>query len=441
VRTTDVGLDEWRSRDRIGVNYHVRRDVSSLDPVAIRDLYDQFPDWRRASTRPDLHAHELSEFATRVTVGDYVYAVESESQRVLVGVVSGPYRYENSDASYPHQRRVDWTELITRADLRALFGALPSRFACSALCQLGPSRSPHRRPGVRPATGTRAVSSSSSSDRRPRAGHRKIVLSQKGFDQGAGGAANLILPSGEMVVLPIPEPGSGITYADLRTPSGRPMLSVMREHGITRFGSDDEAHLDPDLRRNAIRRRGEWRPAFGQRGPAQSTLDRAAVEPGDLFLFYGWFRFVGGPPFEFPSRAGIHALWGWLEVGERLEASAAASDPALRHHPHVRTSYPGRNIVYTAAAESSWHPTGQGAGAFSWSPTLALTKAGASQRSTWSLPGSLHPSQARSSFDSEDWGSSGSTVDFRWRRRQEAVFEANDHTADWVGRLMREGAR
>jgi hypothetical protein len=98
LRTADVGLDEWRSRGRIGVNYHVRRDVISLDPVAIRDLYDQFPDWRRASTRPNRHAHELSEFVAGVTVGDRVYAVESESQRVLVGVISGPYRYEDSDA-------------------------------------------------------------------------------------------------------------------------------------------------------------------------------------------------------------------------------------------------------------------------------------------------------------------------------------------------------
>lgn len=439
VRTADVGLEGWRSRGRVGVNYHVRRDVTDQDQTSIRELYDQFPDWRRASGRPELHARELSEFVANVSVGDRIYAVEPGSQRVLVGTISGPYRYEEADPIYPHQREIDWIEWSTRAALRASFGALPGRFICSALCRLEPSDSTGLQPVEQPVP-TKRAKVLLDMGRRPRSGHRKIVLSQKAFDQGAGGAANLILPSGEMVALPIPEPGSGVRYGDLRTPSGQPMLSVMLDNGITRFGADDEAHLDPDLRRNTMRRSGAWRPAFGQRGGPQSTLDAAAVEPGDLFLFYGWFRFVGTAPAEFPSRAGIHALWGWLEVGERLEAEVAASDPALAHHPHVRTSYAGRNVVYTAPERGSWHPDGRGAGTFTWSPTLALTKPGASQRTVWSLPGSLHPSRARSSFDNGEWGEPAAKVDFRWRRRQEAVFEANADTVEWVERVMRAGA-
>jgi hypothetical protein len=43
----------------------------------------------------------------------------------------------------------------------------------------------------------------------------KIVFSRKGFDSSAGGCASQII-EGQLVSLPIPDPESPITYADVR---------------------------------------------------------------------------------------------------------------------------------------------------------------------------------------------------------------------------------
>lgn len=51
------------------------------------------------------------------------------------------------------------------------------------------------------------------------------------------------------------------------------------------------AHLDPDLRRDALPTRPNgWRPAFGQSGAAAGHLFNQEVGIGDLFMFFGWFR-------------------------------------------------------------------------------------------------------------------------------------------------------
>ncbi|MBO4370060.1 MAG: hypothetical protein J5808_01705, partial [Paludibacteraceae bacterium] len=36
-----------------------------------------------------------------------------------------------------------------------------------------------------------------------------------------------------------------------------------------------------------------WKPAFGQIGPAaRYLLNTVGLAPGDMILFFGWFRFV-----------------------------------------------------------------------------------------------------------------------------------------------------
>ncbi len=48
---------------------------------------------------------------------------------------------------------------------------------------------------------------------------------------------------------------------------------------------------------------------------AQAVLEREGVGPGDLFLFFGWFRRVEvcGGVFRFVKGApDVHVLWGWL---------------------------------------------------------------------------------------------------------------------------------
>ena len=55
---------------------------------------------------------------------------------------------------------------------------------------------------------------------------------------------------------------------------------------------NDRVHLDPDIDRSADNRLPGWRPALGQTGAAQTHLEGQGVGPGDVFLFFGWFREV-----------------------------------------------------------------------------------------------------------------------------------------------------
>ena len=56
----------------------------------------------------------------------------------------------------------------------------------------------------------------------------------------------------------------------------------------------DHCHVDPDLRPGLRTKTiNGWMPAFGQINSAQKLLFNAKVEPGDLFLFFGWFAKYG----------------------------------------------------------------------------------------------------------------------------------------------------
>src|SRR5262249_20168082 len=119
----------------------------------------------------------------------------------------------------------------------------------------------------------------------------KIILSRKGSDASAGGGPSPILADGGIVSLPIPDRRSRIRYRD---------IVGVRDHAPHR---DVRAHLDPDLDPAARPRPRGWRPVFGQEGAAQTVLARAGVGPGDVFVYFGWFR---------RGREDLHVLFGWL---------------------------------------------------------------------------------------------------------------------------------
>src|SRR5690606_23970947 len=141
-------------------------------------------------------------------------------------------------------------------------------------------------------------------------------------------------------------------------------------------------HLDPDLDPLQLARPAGWRPALGQTGAAQTHLAKQGVGPGDVFLFFGWFR-------EVERRAGrwryargaphVHALFGWLEVDEIL-AIAAERVACLARHPwiasHVHAANPGHytsalNSIYIAAENSRLVAGKPGGGRFPvFSPAL-----------------------------------------------------------------------
>ena len=124
----------------------------------------------------------------------------------------------------------------------------------------------------------------------------RIILSRKGFDSTSqyGGRPSPILDGGRILSIPIPEDTKKtIKYSALLDPTGQfPNLgSIVEQLTKGKFTADSFAHLDPDLRANAVALRAPgWRPIFGQVDEAQSHLCNQGVGKGDLFLFYGLYR-------------------------------------------------------------------------------------------------------------------------------------------------------
>lgn len=229
----------------------------------------------------------------------------------------------------------------------------------------------------------------------------KVVLSRKGFDSGYGRVPSPILPDGRMISLPIPDKdaptryeaiqrdgfGLGAVVAGLGARRGKPAKPIM---------PSDLAHLDPDLDAAAMPRPPGWRPIFGQESAAFGHLRNQGVGPGDLFLFFGWFRpvlpVVNGQWRYAPGRDPVHAIWGWMRVGA-MHPCPPPPDVAAwaTGHPHLYGPQRTGNTVFVAADDLvvGGHRV-PGAGLFACKPERILTDEGHSL-STWRLPAWMHP--------------------------------------------------
>lgn len=283
----------------------------------------------------------------------------------------------------------------------------------------------------------------------------KVVLSRKGFDSATGGGPSPILPDGRLVSLPIPELGrrgfSRVGYEELAL-EGRAgsYLDLIRELGLPAPRKGSGAHLDPDLAEHVLPRPDGWRAAFGQCSAAQTHLNNQGVGVGDVFLFFGLFRQTrheAGQTRWDRRSPKVHALFGYLEVGEVVRIASAKDAagvvsrlPWVAQHPHVRGWRRPRNTLYVAADRFALAPQRPGAGLLRWSPSVRLSKPGATP-SVWQLPSCLAPTEARalsyhgnrSRWTVEDDG----TVTLRTvGRGQEFVAEADDPIRAWVKSLV-----
>lgn len=226
----------------------------------------------------------------------------------------------------------------------------------------------------------------------------KIILSRKGFDSSAGGVPSPILPDGTLLSLPIPEdlrhPEKHTRdYDAVFTPIGAlgPIVTALTGG---RINGRTPVHLDPDLWAGSCERQPGWRPGFGQAAAAESHLRNQSVGPGDLFLFFGWFREVDTDPWRYRRGApDKHVLFGWFQVDERWDVHGGSTPDWAREHPHLRgRPYGPADSLYVAAERLTFDgvvSAPPGAGVFrTCLPVLELTAPGRS-RSVWHVPAAL----------------------------------------------------
>ncbi|KLN62139.1 hypothetical protein WH96_00960 [Kiloniella spongiae] len=240
----------------------------------------------------------------------------------------------------------------------------------------------------------------------------RVILSRKGFDAQYGGGPSPIMPNGKMFSLPIPHPMGPKTYQDIASPIGN-LGTVIEQLKPKAASPQDRAHLDPDIYPESLPRHHDWNCCFGQYGAAQQHLANQGVTGGDLFLFFGWFRYVDENLQPLPKQPDLHVIYGWLQVQKTLnigtEIDAAAKQyPAYANHPHLTHSFGANNTLYIAKDTlqiGRQELDIPGGGIFSHiNQDRVLTTAGAT-RSVWNLPKWFaHPTPALSyHLKSEKW--------------------------------------
>lgn len=279
----------------------------------------------------------------------------------------------------------------------------------------------------------------------------RLILSRKGFDSGTGKVASPILDDGSMVSLPIPERGSGTTYGDLVW-RGQSLGDLVEQLTRGRVPSSHDAHLDPDLDRRTRPRRAGWKPSLGQCSAAQGSLAAHDIGPGDLFLFFGWFRRVtvlAGKPTYLRGAPNLHVLFGWLQVGRVLSIPEDPAPPWAADHPHVVNPDRARNTIYIAAdrlALGSGVTELPGSGVFErYDDRLRLTAPG-ENRSLWQVPAWLVPRDGRPPLGYHDrpdrWRSEGERQLLQTvARGQEFVLDMDHYpeAVEWIHRILRYG--
>ena len=217
----------------------------------------------------------------------------------------------------------------------------------------------------------------------------KVILSRKGFDSSNGGCPSPILPDGTLLSLPIPSDDRD-SYDEL-VYEGKSYADILKQLRPRR--SYNHCHVDPDLRPNLrVTDVNGWAPAFGQIDAAQGLLSNAGVGPGDLFLFFGWFRpvenSVSGYRFrkkhegDFYSWADMHVIYGYMQVGAVLTDPCEISKYAW--HPHASASRLKNrtNALYLPSEHLSLDSNMPGWGTLDFRNDRVLTMEG-KNRGTW----------------------------------------------------------
>jgi len=263
----------------------------------------------------------------------------------------------------------------------------------------------------------------------------QIILSRKGFDSQYGGQPSPILPDGTLLSLPIPSKDDTIQYTELSY-SCKNYLEIIKElNPNSKFKDQYTCHLDPDLRKDMIKRENEWKPLFGQNKAAQGHLKNMDIKEGDLFLFFGWFKeteqkngtlkYIKGAP-------DMHMIFGYLQIGE-IFSDFSNFPKEIHYHPHAQNKFEKikNNCIYKASNYLSFHSEVSGGGCLNFHNDLVLTKKGYS-KSKWELPSFFQDISI--SYHSKE-----SFVDDYFQsaaKGQEFIIEKNDSVSEWAKNLI-----
>jgi hypothetical protein len=278
----------------------------------------------------------------------------------------------------------------------------------------------------------------------------KVILSRKGFDSGTGGSPSpLLIDQGRFVSFPIPEVNkiyksdTARRYSDLQVSTEMSYLALMEQLGLKDF-SNTFTHLDPDiLHDELVDREPGWRGVFGQCDAAAMHLMNNHVEPGDLFLFFGWFRdaqVIDGQ-YRYISRTDRHIIWGYLQVGQiDLIDNEQEYEEWKLGHPHYRNRDRNNNTGYVSRECLSFAPELPGCGVFPFHSSLVLSNGNPNKRSEWSLPPFFAPaSGTRMTYheNPERWQMDGDACILKSvSKGQEFVISGNPRVEEWTKGLF-----
>lgn len=258
-----------------------------------------------------------------------------------------------------------------------------------------------------------------------------IILSRKGFDTAYGRCPSLIVNEKQMISFPIPEDSDqakkdmeGKYYPEysnltVRLDNGTEntledliLASECKDRKVifngmtlgkrsTNDNKDDEivprCHLDPQLYN--YRNDPDFHASLGQMGIPARLLEKYGIKEGDLFLFFGNFKFVETDDKDKNSLRTVHpviddieynqdfyhCIWGYMEIEKKIlnpqNRPEDVPEYVREHHPHMEyTSC--ENYIYLAAEKLSdtWCPeeyNGQirGYGVFDFDEKLMLSPA------------------------------------------------------------------
>lgn len=229
----------------------------------------------------------------------------------------------------------------------------------------------------------------------------KFILSRKGFDSSTGGFPSPIFPDNSILSIPIPDKASPIRYENIRWDEDT-LGKIVYDLTNGRIHPSDHVHLDPDIKRESLKRNPGWKPILGQTGSAQGHLYKHNILAGDIFLFFGLFQKIiidEGKLIWNQQALKKHMIWGWMQIDQILQVDHCDRKELewAQYHPHFNRKADINNTIYIGKQYLNIpkHPglNIPGSGVFTHaSEKLILTDPESGKPSVWKLPLWFHPS-------------------------------------------------